>query len=158
MKVQTFSVETEKKRGVHESDLIRSIRLLVPSQSATISPPLGPTLGQFGVNIKDFCDKFNDKTKVFETDIVLNVFVNLLKNKNFDFEVKLPGIGFMINEEEVEVENEYVNKFLSLKSAYKIAVLKKKDTGIGERSLFNSIIGTARSMDVKLVNNIVKIK
>jgi large subunit ribosomal protein L11 len=156
MKVQTLSLETEKKRGVHEVDFIRSIRLLVPSQAATISPPLGPTLGQFGINIKDFCDKFNERSKAFENDIVLNVFINLLKNKNFDFELKLPGVGFMINEEEINVESEFINKYLTLKSAYKIAITKKKDTEIPERSLFNCILGTARSMDIKLINDIKK--
>jgi large subunit ribosomal protein L11 len=156
MKVQAFSLNAEKKRGAHEVELTRTIRLLVPSQAATIAPPLGPTLGQFGINIKDFCDKFNEKSKVFESDIILNVLVNLLKNKNFDFDVKLPGIAFMINEEEVDVENEYVNKYLTLTSAYKIIEIKEKDVSISKSSMFNCILGTARSMDVKLVNDLKK--
>jgi len=158
MKVQIFSLESEKKRGVHEPDSLRSIRLLVPSQAATIAPPLGPTLGQFGINIKDFCDKFNEKSKMFESDIILNVFVNLFKNKGFDFELKLPSVAFMINEEEVDIENEYVNKYLTLKSAYKIVFTKYRDFPIPQQSLFRCILGTARSMDVKLVNNFKKLK
>jgi large subunit ribosomal protein L11 len=157
MKVQIFSLESEKKRGVHESDSVRNIRLLVPAQSATIAPPLGPTLGQFGINIKDFCDKFNEKSKLFESDIIVNVFVNLFKNKSFDFELKLPSVAFMINEEEVEIENEYVNKYLSLKSAYKIAYAKYNDFPVPTQSLFRCVLGTARSMDVKLVNNFKKV-
>lgn len=156
MKVQAFSLNAEKKRGAHEVELTRTIRLLVPSQAATISPPLGPTLGQFGINIKDFCDKFNEKSKIFENDIILNVFVNLLKNKNFDFDLKLPSIAFMINEEEVDLENEYVNKYLTLTSAYKIIGVKEKDINISKSSMFNCILGTARSMDIKIINNIKK--
>jgi large subunit ribosomal protein L11 len=154
MKVQAFSLNAEKKRGAHEIELTRTIRLLVPAQAATIAPPLGPTLGQFGINIKDFCDKFNEKSKIFENDIILNVLVNLLKNKNFDFDVRLPSVGFMINEEEVDVENEYVNKYLTLTSAYKI--IATKDVNISKSAMFNCILGTARSMDVKLINNLKK--
>jgi large subunit ribosomal protein L11 len=154
MKATEYSVNIEKKRGSYESDFNRSVKLLVPSQNATLSPPLGPTLGQFGVNIKDFCDKFNDRSKIFEADIVLNVLVTLFRNKTFDFQIKFPSTAFMINEEEVELENEYIPKYLTLSSIYKIILIKEKNIALKRQSLLNCILGTARSMDTKLINDI----
>ena len=73
MKVQAFSLNAEKKRGAHEIELTRTIRLLVPAQAATIAPPLGPTLGQFGINIKDFCDKLETN---IESHFILDFTIN----------------------------------------------------------------------------------
>lgn len=144
----------ERKRGVKEPDTLRIIKILVVSQSATISPPLGPTLGQFGINIKEFCDKFNEQSKIYDVDIVLNVTITLLKTKSFNFKIGLPSTSFLINEEEVEIENENMNRYLSLISLYKIVNLKKTFEFYPETSIASSILGTIKSMNVFLINNL----
>ena len=52
-----------KTKSSMENEVLRKVRFLVPAQNATISPPIGPILGQFGINIMDFCKQFNDRSK-----------------------------------------------------------------------------------------------
>ena len=66
-----------------------TVKLRIPAGQASPSPPVGPALGQHGVNIMDFCKAFNERTKGMEGTIVPAV-VTIYKDRTFDFVLKTP--------------------------------------------------------------------
>ena len=69
-------------------ELITQVKLQVPAGAANPAPPVGPALGQHGLNIQDFCKQFNDKTKDSEKGMALPVVINVYKDRSFDFVIK----------------------------------------------------------------------
>jgi len=65
------------------------IKLQIPAGKANPAPPVGPALGQHGLNIQDFCVKFNDKTKEMSGDII-PVEITVYEDRTFDFKLKTP--------------------------------------------------------------------
>jgi ribosomal protein L11 len=76
-------------------NFLRYIKLLVPSQNATIGSGLSPVLGQFGLSISQFCKDFNNISTDYEFDSLLNVKLSLLKNKTFIFELNSIPTAFL---------------------------------------------------------------
>lgn len=146
---------SEKKKSV-ELEILRKVRILVPTQGATIAPPLGPTLGQFGLNIKDFCDKFNERSKKFDSDLIITVWLSLYNNKTLTFVLKTSPVAFLINEDDESVESDFFSYYVALTTLYKIINIKNTDLNITHISLLKSIVGTLKGMNVILVNNIFK--
>jgi len=145
----------KKKKNV-ELEILRKVRILVPTQGATIAPPLGPTLGQFGLNIKDFCDKFNERSKKFDSDFIVTVWLTLYNNKTLTFIIKTSPVAFLINEDDESIESDFFSYYVALTTLYKIVNIKSTDLDINQISLLKSIIGTLKGMNVILVNNIFK--
>lgn len=73
------------------------IKLQIPGGQANPSPPVGPALGSKGVNIMDFCKKFNDKTRD-QAGKILPVIITVYKDKSFDFVIKTPPASVQILE------------------------------------------------------------
>ncbi|MFH1505163.1 MAG: 50S ribosomal protein L11 [Candidatus Omnitrophota bacterium] len=71
------------------------IKLQIPAGSANPAPPVGPALGQHGVNIMQFCKSFNEATKQKE-GIILPVIISVYEDKTFDFIVKSPPVSFLL--------------------------------------------------------------
>ncbi|MBD3264979.1 MAG: 50S ribosomal protein L11 [Candidatus Omnitrophica bacterium] len=71
------------------------IKLQIPAGGANPAPPVGPALGQHGVNIMQFCKAFNDATKQKE-GIILPVIINVYEDRTFDFVVKSPPVSFLL--------------------------------------------------------------
>jgi len=74
---------------------VAQIKLQIPAGSANPAPPVGPALGQHGVNIMQFCKAFNDATKQKE-GIVLPVVINVYQDKSFDFVIKSPPASVLL--------------------------------------------------------------
>ena len=72
------------------------VKLQVPAGSASPSPPIGPALGQAGLNIMDFCKAFNDKTKNLEKGAPIPVIITAYKDRSFDFVTKLPPVSYYL--------------------------------------------------------------
>jgi hypothetical protein len=72
------------------------IRLKVISQQATSKDPVGPTLGQFGIPIMDFCNKFNQLTERFFNGIPLNVLIFFYGHQKYDFLIQFPDLNYFI--------------------------------------------------------------
>ena len=70
-------------------EIAAKVNLYVVAGQANPAPPIGPALGQHGVNIMDFCKKFNEQTKGKEA-MPLPVIINIYKDKSFDFTIKTP--------------------------------------------------------------------
>lgn len=138
--------------------LITQIKLQVPAGSANPSPPVGPALGQHGLNIQDFCKQFNDRTKEVEKGLVLPVVISVYKDKFFDFIIKSTPAAVLlkkaagINKGSPTPHSEKVGK-VSIKQIEEIVKQKEGDLTAGDMERAVKIIaGTARSMGIEVKN------
>ena len=74
----------------------KTIKLQIMPGKANPSPPVGPALGQHGVNIKGFCDEFNAKTKEMDPSLPCPVIITVKKDRSFTFEIKCPPMSALI--------------------------------------------------------------
>lgn len=79
-----------------KKEINTKFKLQVPAGAANPSPPVGPALGQRGINIMEFCKAFNDRTKDVEKNLPLPVIVTVYKDKSFEFIVKTPPASILI--------------------------------------------------------------
>ncbi len=75
--------------------IIKQVKVIAPAGKATPAPPLGPTLGQAGVNIGDFTKKFNDATKGMMGDMI-PVLITVYEDRSYDFKLKTPPTSSLI--------------------------------------------------------------
>ena len=132
-----------------------TIKLQAPGGQATPAPPIGPALGQHGVNIGQFVSQFNERTKELKGTIV-PVVITVYVDKSFTFEVKSPPAAVLIKQEaeiakgSVTPNKEKVGKISSAKLR-KIAETKFNDLNAFDLEHAERIIrGTARSMGVDI--------
>ena len=72
------------------------LKLQVPAGAANPSPPIGPALGQRGLNIMEFCKAFNAKTQEMEKGAPVPVVITIFQDKSFTFEMKTPPVSFYL--------------------------------------------------------------
>ncbi|WP_420409179.1 50S ribosomal protein L11 [Hoeflea sp.] len=75
------------------------LKLQVPAGSATPSPPIGPALGQRGINIMEFCKAFNAATQEMEKGMPIPVTITYYQDKSFTFAMKQPPVSFLLKKE-----------------------------------------------------------
>ncbi|MCB5250207.1 MAG: 50S ribosomal protein L11 [Candidatus Cloacimonadales bacterium] len=137
-------------------DVVSIIKLQLPAGKATPAPPVGPALGQAGVNIPQFCKEFNDKTSD-SPGMIFPVIIYVAKNKSFSFIIKTPPASVLIRKEAGLAKGSgepNKTKVGSITKAQlkKIAELKMKDMNcFSLESAMSTIAGTARSMGVTIV-------
>ena len=131
------------------------IKLQLPAGKATPAPPVGPALGQAGVNIPDFCRQFNEKT-ADQPGMVFPVVIYVTKKKTFTFEIKTPPAAILIRKEAglakgSGVPNKQKVGSLNKEQVKKIAQMKMCDMNCYSlESAMSMIAGTARSMGVTI--------
>lgn len=133
--------------------IVNFIKLQCPGGQANPAPPIGPALGQHGLNIMDFCKSFNDKTKD-KPGVVLPVVISVYEDKSFDFIIKSPPVAVMIKKvvglaKASGVPNKDKVGKMSKQDVEKIA--KDKMTDLNTESIESAmriVEGTARSMGV----------
>ena len=134
------------------------IKLQAPGGQATPAPPIGPALGQHGVNIGQFVSQFNERTKELNGTIV-PVVITLYKDKSFSFEVKSPPAAVLLKQAaEIAKGSGVPNKekvgTVTPEQVSKIAQTKMKDLNAYSLEQAVKIIeGTARSMGIEVVSN-----
>jgi large subunit ribosomal protein L11 len=138
-------------------NLLRTIRFLVPSQNASISPPIGPILGQFGINIMDFCKQFNEISRYIDSDVLVIVILYMFKNKSFNFHIKMPSVSFLVLEDNFFIVEDQIPIFVNLSTILKILYIKKYFgvLTIEDKNIFKSLCGTIRSMHLKICNDLI---
>ena len=135
------------------------VKLQVPAGSASPSPPIGPALGQAGLNIMDFCKSFNGKTENLEKGMPCPVVITVFQDKTFDFIIKKPPASYYIKKEANIKKGsgttgiEAAVAKLSKQQLEKIAKEKMTDLNTTNVEAAAKIIaGTARSMGVEVVD------
>lgn len=130
------------------------VKLQIPAGQANPSPPVGPALGQQGVNIMEFCKAFNAKTQA-QTGTILPVVITVYADRTFSFIVKSPPASFLIKKfAKLDKGSSEPNKnkvgALTLEDLQEIAKLKMDDLSAYDVDQAVKIIaGSARSMGVK---------
>ena len=79
-----------------KKEVVTKIKFQAPAGSANPSPPIGPALGQHGLNIMNFCNAFNERTADMEKGIMLPVQVSVYADRSFDFVVKQPSAATLL--------------------------------------------------------------
>ncbi|CAL4317953.1 50S ribosomal protein L11 [Buchnera aphidicola] len=135
------------------------IKLQVQAGQANPSPPIGPALGQKGLNIMDFCKKFNEETASLEKGIPIPVIITVYSDKTFTFITKTPPASILlkkyagIKSGSKKPNIEFVGS-IKYSQIEEISKIKEKDmTGATLEKINNSIIGTAKSMGLKIENS-----
>ena len=130
-------------------------KLMIPAGKANPSPPVGPALGQRGVNIMEFCKAFNEKTKDsmgFKIPVVITVY----SDRSFTFETKQPPASDLIMKAagvKKGTDNPLLNKVGSITKAQLQEIVEKKisDLNTDDREMAGRIImGSCRSMGIEI--------
>ncbi len=137
--------------------VIGQIKLQLPAGKANPSPPVGPALGQHGVNIMAFCKEFNAKTQK-DAGLIIPVVISVYQDRSFSFIMKTPPVAVLIKKAinlqsgSARPNKDKVGK-LTRAQVKEIAETKLKDTNAGSiEACMQSVIGTARSMGVELAD------
>ena len=130
------------------------VKLQIPAGQATPAPPVGPALGQYGVNIGEFCKKFNDQTKSIPTGLTIPVVLTVYQDRSFSFVLKSPPASVLIKQAcglakgSSDPARVKVGK-LTRQQLREIAEKKLKDLNTQDIERAMRIIeGTARSMGI----------
>ena len=132
------------------------IKLQIPAGQANPSPPVGPALGQKGVNIMEFCKAFNASTQKLEQGMPIPVIITVFQDKSFTFETKSPPVSFFIKKalnlkKASKTPGKEVIASISENDIKQIAQDKMNDLNTGNiESAKKMVAGTARSMGIKV--------
>ena len=130
------------------------VKLQVPAGAANPSPPIGPALGQQGVNIMEFCKQFNAQTQKMEKGLPIPVIITVYSDRSFTFVMKTPPAAVLIRkaigiEKGSGTPNTAKVGKISRKQLEEIAKLKTPDlTAASLDAAVRTIAGSARSMGV----------
>jgi large subunit ribosomal protein L11 len=133
------------------------IKLQIPAGQANPAPPVGPALGQHGVNIMNFCKEFNAKTKD-QTGMVIPVVITVYADKSFTFITKSPPASILLKKAAgiasgSKVPNKEKVGKVTRKQVMEIVKLKKSDlNAVSDEAGFRVIAGTARSMGIEVLD------
>ena len=135
--------------------IAKMIKLQIPAGKATPAPPVGTVLGPAGINLQEFCTKYNDATRDKMGDI-LPVEISVYEDRSFDFVIKTPPVAFLIK------KYAKINKGASKGSSETVATLTKDqlreiaETKLPDLNAYDVegamkiVEGTARNMGVKI--------
>ena len=137
-------------------EVMTIIKLQVPAGGANPSPPVGPALGQHGLNIMDFCNAFNEKTKEVEKGLKVPVEITVFEDRTFTFITKSPPASILLKKAASipkgsgEPNRTKVAR-ISLEKVKEIAEMKMEDLNSNDiESAIKVISGTARSMGIEI--------
>jgi len=143
-------------KAVGKKQVLVKIKLQIKAGEANPSPPVGPALGQHGVNIMDFCKAFNAQTQKMEKGLVLPVVISVFGDHSFTFIIKSPPASILLLRAAGIAKgskNPLTNKVgkVSLAKVEEIAKIKENDlTAADLKAAVRTIAGTARSMGLEV--------
>ncbi|MFN3966554.1 MAG: 50S ribosomal protein L11 [Endomicrobiia bacterium] len=133
------------------------IKLQIPAGAANPAPPIGPALGQHGVNIMDFCNQFNAKTKSMEAGMIIPAVITIYEDRSFSFILKMPPVSALIKKAAGLAKasgQPNKNKVGKITKKQVIEIAKQKMPDLNTDNLDSAIRmveGTARSMGIDIV-------
>jgi len=135
--------------------IIANIKLQIPAGAANPAPPVGPALGQHGLNIMEFCKAFNAKTKQ-DIGTIIPVIITVYQDRSFDFICKKPPVSFLLKEAaKIDKASAEPNKTkvakISQDKVKEIAERKMPDLNANDiEGAMRIVEGTARSMGIEV--------
>jgi large subunit ribosomal protein L11 len=139
-------------------EVIAKVKLEIVAGQASPAPPVGPALGQHGVNIMGFVREFNDRTKKMDEGTVVPVLITVFKDKSFNFVVKTPPASYLLKKAAGIAKGsgapnkEKVGK-VTLKQIEDIARTKLADLNAYDLEAAKKIIeGTAKNMGLEIIS------
>ena len=132
------------------------IKLQVPAGAANPSPPIGPALGQAGLNIMEFCKAFNAATQDQDKGIPIPTVITVFADKSFSFETKTPPASYYIKkaaklDKGAKTTGSEVVGAVTRKQLEEIAEIKMADMNANDiDSAVNTLSGSARSMGIQV--------
>ncbi|MEM6678301.1 MAG: 50S ribosomal protein L11 [Pseudomonadota bacterium] len=136
--------------------VVGSLKLQVPAGKANPSPPIGPALGQRGINIMGFCKEFNAKTQGIEPGSPCPTIITYYADKSFTFEIKTPPASFLLKKAAklksgAKAAGRETVGTVSTKQVREIAELKMKDLNANSvEAAMLIIVGSAKSMGIEV--------
>ena len=134
------------------------IKLQIPAGAANPAPPVGPALGQQGVNIMDFCKQFNERTKKMEQGMTIPVVITVMDDRSFTFITKMPPVAALLKKAAGIAKASGVpnrNKVGKITSAQVEEIAKQKMPDLNANGDLNAaklmVEGTARSLGIDVV-------
>ena len=133
------------------------IKLQIPAGAANPAPPVGPALGQHGVNIMDFCKQFNEKTRKLEQGVPIPVVITVYEDRTFTFITKMPPMSALIKKaaglaKGSGVPNKEKVGKMTMKQVEDVAKIKLPDLNTKDvKQAMQMVKGTARSMGVDVI-------
>lgn len=136
-----------------EKKLLRKLSLQIPAGQASTLPPLGPYLGQHGMNTNDFCRQFNERTKNIESEVPVKIDIYIYIDKSFDFIIRKVSTTSLLANCYLNFEwnSKTISEILDNKILYKIAVLQNNNSTFNIYKKCKEVLGTARSMGIWLI-------
>lgn len=135
------------------------IKLQIGAGKANPSPPVGPALGQRGLNIMEFCKQFNDRTKKLEPGVPIPVVISVFPDKSFTFITRTPPTSYLVKKEagiqsgSKTPGREVIGK-ITQEQIRKIAELKMQDMGVESVEVaMTQVAGTASSIGIQVLEN-----
>ena len=139
------------------AEIVKKIKLQIPAGKATPAPPVGTVLGPAGINLQEFCTKYNDATRDKMGDI-LPVEITVYDDRSFTFVIKTPPTAFLIKKTakikkgSSKGKDEIVGK-LTKAQLKEIAEIKLPDLNCYDvEKAMSQVIGTAKNMGIEIVD------
>ncbi len=132
------------------------VKLQIPAGGANPAPPVGPALGQHGVQIMDFCKQFNERTKKFEAGMIIPAVITIFSDRSFTFITKMPPVSALLKKaaglaKASGTPNKDKVGSISKTQLDEIAKQKMPDLNTTDmESAKRMIEGTARSMGIEI--------
>ena len=131
------------------------VKLQIPAGGANPAPPVGPALGQHGVQIMDFCKQFNEKTKKFEAGMIIPAVITIFTDRSFTFITKMPPVPALLKKAAGLAKAASTHKATvgSVTKAQVQDIAKQKMPDLNTRDIdaaMRMVAGTARSMGIEV--------
>ncbi len=136
--------------------VLGTVKLQIPAGNATPAPPVGPALGQYGINMMEFCKSFNSKTQS-QSGLIIPVIITIYRDKSFSFITKTPPASVLLKKAaEIEKGSGEPNRIkvgqVTRAQVKEIAASKMKDLNASSLDTAQrQVEGTARSMGIEVV-------
>jgi len=145
---------------VKKNIITKQVTLYIKAGEASTSPPIGPIITQFGIDVKQFCNNFNNDTKEFEKGILLKIIVSIYKNNTFTYVIKTSPLFFLFelasedsDDLNIILYNKYWDsRYIRLEDIYLITLIKNLEYNlISLKKLFKMIIKEAKKYKYFLI-------
>ncbi|MEL6977157.1 MAG: 50S ribosomal protein L11 [Pseudomonadota bacterium] len=136
--------------------IVGTLKLQVPAGKANPSPPIGPALGQRGINIMEFCKAFNAKSQELEPGAPCPTIITYYQDKSFSFEIKTPPASYFLKKEAKlksgsQTPGRASAGTVTAAQVRKIAEAKMKDLNANDvEAAMQIILGSAKSMGIEV--------